>query len=211
VLKFFRPWKRRLLGGSIALLVVLFVGYFFRAPLLIGMANLWVVNEPVARADAIIILGGGLENRPFAAAKLFHDGLAPKILYMDVKPGPTTELGITVPEKELTHRVLLSNNVPEAAMEAIGDGVTSTYDESRAVRAWVEKTGAKSLIIPTDLFHTRRARWLFHKELKGTGAEVRIVAVNTRQYDATNWWKNEQGLIAFQNEWIKSLYYHWKY
>jgi uncharacterized SAM-binding protein YcdF (DUF218 family) len=152
-----------------------------------------------------------LENRPFAAAKLFHDGLAPKILYMDVKLSPTTELGITLPEAELTRRVLLSNNVPETAIEAIGNGVASTYDESRAVRAWIEKTGAKTIIIPTDIFHTRRARWLFRKELKGTGAQIRIVAVDPRQYQATNWWRHEEGLIAFQNECIKSVYYHLKY
>lgn len=194
--------------GCLGLLAVAFV---FRAPLLTGLANLWIVNEPVTKADAIVVLGGGLENRPFAAAKLFHDGIAPKILYMDVKLSPTTELGITPPERELTHRVLLSQGVPETAMEAIGNGVSSTYDESRAVRAWVEKTGAKSLLIPTDLFHTRRARWLFRKELKGTGAQIRVVAVAPREYQATNWWQREQGLIAFQNEWIKLPYYWLKY
>jgi len=185
--------------------------FVFRSPLLTAAARTWVVDEPVAHADAIVVLGGGLENRPFAAAKLFHDGLAPKILYMDVKLSPTTELGITLPEAELTRRVLLSNNVPETAIEAIGNGVASTYDESRAVRAWIEKTGAKTIIIPTDIFHTRRARWLFRKELKGTGAQIRIVAVDPRQYQATNWWRHEEGLIAFQNECIKSMYYHLKY
>jgi uncharacterized SAM-binding protein YcdF (DUF218 family) len=185
--------------------------FVFRAPLLTAAATAWVVDEPVTKADAIVVLGGGLENRPFAAAKLFHDGLAPKILFMDVKLSPTTELGITLPEAELTRRVLLSNNVPETAIEAIGNGVTSTYDESRAVRAWVEKTGAKSIIISTDPFHTRRARWLFRKELKGTGARICLVAAARREYQASNWWQHEQGLIDFQNEFLKSVYYHCKY
>jgi hypothetical protein len=58
-----------------ALLLVLYV---FRAPWLTSVAQAWVVNEPTTKADAIVVLGGGLENRPFAAAKLFHDGVAPE-------------------------------------------------------------------------------------------------------------------------------------
>ena len=172
---------------------------------------MWIVNEPLQKADAIVVLGGGLENRPFAAARLYHEGFAPKILLMDVKLAPTTRLGITLPEKDLTRQVLRKEEVPDSDCITIGDGVASTYDESRAVRAWLEKTGAKSVIIPTDLFHTRRVRWLFRKELKGTGACVLVVVAPTEQYQATNWWRHEEGLIAFQNEVVKSLYYHLRY
>jgi uncharacterized SAM-binding protein YcdF (DUF218 family) len=170
-----------------------------------------VVNDPVTKADAIVILGGGLENRPFAAAKLFHDGVAPQILYMDVRLGPAEEMGITVPEKEQTRRILLSNNVPEAAMTEIGTNVASTYDESRAVRAWVEKSGAKTIIIPTDPFHTRRARWVFSKELRGTKTGIHVIAVNAVHYRVKDWWRHEEGWVAFQNEVIKYIYYRFNY
>jgi uncharacterized SAM-binding protein YcdF (DUF218 family) len=190
---------------------LLLVCYIFRAPLLTGLAEAWVVNDPVAKADAIVILGGGLENRPFAAAKLFHDGVAPRILYMDVRLGPTEELGVTLSEQEETHRILLSNGVPDTAMTMIGSGVASTYDESIAVRKWLDETGAKSIIIPTDLFHTRRVRWIFRKELRGTNTEIHVVAVNLRNYEIKDWWWHEQGVIDFQNEIIKSVYYWCKY
>ncbi len=64
---------------------------------------------------------------------------------------------------------------------------------------------------PTDLFHTRRARWICAKVLRGTGVEVRMAAVDSPLYCATNWWQHEEGLIAFQNEVVKSLYDHLKY
>jgi len=130
---------------------------------------------------------------------------------MDVKFGPSVELGIVPSEKEQTRRLLLSNNVPEAALLGIGDRVATTYDESKAVRAWIEKTGAKSLIIATDLSHTRRVRWLFRKELKGTRAQVRVHAIRPKEYGVDNWWQHEEGLVAFQSEVIKSAYYHLKY
>jgi uncharacterized SAM-binding protein YcdF (DUF218 family) len=134
-----RRWLSRIAGLLAIGVRAHFDGLFLsRAVAHPGLAEAWVVNEPVAKADAIVILGGGLENRPFAAARLFHDGVAPKILYMDVQPGPAEELGVAPTEKEVTRRILLSNNVPESALLAIGTNVASTYDESQAVRAWVK-------------------------------------------------------------------------
>jgi uncharacterized SAM-binding protein YcdF (DUF218 family) len=206
-----RKWPRRLLWLAVFCFLLSAFCFVFRAPLLRAAANAWIVNEPLEKADAIVVLGGGLETRPFEAARLYHAGLAPKILLMDVKLTPTTKLGITSPEKDLTRQVLLKQQVPDTDCVTIGDGVASTYDESRAVRAWLEKTGARKIIIPTDLFHTRRVRWLFRKQLKGTGARAAVVIAPLEQYQATNWWQSEAGLIAFQNEVMKSLYYHLKY
>jgi uncharacterized SAM-binding protein YcdF (DUF218 family) len=208
---YLKQWIRRL---TLGLLVAACLGVAlacFRVSILTGLAQAWVVNDPVSKADAIVILGGGLENRPFAAAKLFHDGAAPRILYMNVKLTPAEELGVTMSEGEVTHRILLNKGVPDTAMTMIGSGVASTYDESKAVEAWIEKSGAKSIIITTDVFHTRRVRWLFGKELRSTKAEIHVVAVDPRRYKITDWWQHEEGVIAFQNEIIKFLYYRLKY
>jgi hypothetical protein len=35
--------------------------------------------------------------------------------------------------------------------------------------------------------------------------------VESRYYGVTNWWQQEQGVIDFQNEIIKSVYYRLKY
>jgi uncharacterized SAM-binding protein YcdF (DUF218 family) len=206
-----RKWPRRLLWLSVLCLLAAVLCFVFRSPLLTGLAKAWIFNDPLAKADAIVVLGGGLETRPFEAARLYHDGLAPKVLLMDVKLAPTTKLGITSPEKDLTRQVLLKQEVPDSDCITVGHGVASTYDESRAVRAWLAETGAKKVIIPTDLFHTRHVRWLFRKELKGTAARTLVLSAPTEEYQATNWWTHEEGLIAFQNEVIKSLYYHLKY
>ena len=202
---------RRLGPFLLAACCLLTVAVFFRAPILRGMAQAWIVNEPPTKVDAIVILGGGLDNRPLAAAKLYHDGFAPKILYMDVKLDAAQELGIYRSEKELTRRLLLSNNIPETAMEEVGHSVANTYDESVAVRAWIEKNNAKSILIATDPFHTRRVRWLFRKQLSPLHIQVLVKAARTRQYFETNWWQNEQGAIAFQNEIFKYAYYRFRY
>ena len=101
--------------------------------------------------------------------------------------------------------------VPADAIIVPATYVTNSYDESILVRHWAQANHAHKVIIPTDIFHTRRVRWLYGKELEGTGIRVQIEAVPTRDYTARNWWRHEQGLIAFQNEVLKYAYYRVKY
>lgn len=195
-------------GLCLLLLILCFV---FRAPVLTGLARLWIVNDPPAKADAILVLGGGLEYRPFVAASFYTNGLAPKILMAQPKLSPTAEMGLTVPEYQIAHNVLLRLGVPANAIEMIGTNVSSTREEALAVRQWADQNRARSVLIPTDLFHTRRVRRMFHRALRGSTTEVRIVAVELPRYNASNWWQHEEGLITFENEVIKSLYYWLKY
>ena len=58
---------------------------------------------------------------------------------------------------------------------------------------------------------TRRVRWIFERQLRGTGIQVFVQAVQPREYGVTNWWQHEERIIAFQNEWFKTAYYHLKY
>jgi len=81
-------WFKRLLAALLVLCVLAGTAFFCRAPLLRGAADAWIVNDPLSRADVIVVLGGGPATRPFEAARLFHLGLAQKILLMNPKPQP---------------------------------------------------------------------------------------------------------------------------
>ena len=185
--------------------------FLLRAPLLGGFAHLWVVNDPLVPSDVIVVLGGGAQSRTFEAARLYHAGYAPTIWVLKPEPQPTDESGLTMAEHELARRVLLKKGVPEKAIEFVGDGVTSTRDEAIAVRDAMQKAGVKRAIIPTDMFHTRRVRWLFRKALRPISGELAVTAIPSRKYDASNWWRHEDGLISLQNEVVKYLYYRVKY
>jgi hypothetical protein len=56
-----------------------------------------------------------------------------------------------------------------------------------------------------------RVRWIFRKELRNPKVEIHVVTINPFRYRISDWWQHEEGLIAFQNEVIKSLYYWFKY
>lgn len=207
-------WPRRLRSvvlwpcGVIVLLAAL---YLFRPPLLNGVADAWIINDHAAHADAIVILGGGLEYRPFAAAALYTNGCAKTILIVQSEIPPTAEMGLTVPEFVTAREVLLKLGIPVGAIQMLGTNVTSTRDEALALKIWMTGHSAHSVLIPTDIFHTRRARWIFQKVLRGSRAGVRVIAIDPPRYTKINWWQHEEGLIAFQNEVIKFAYYRLKY
>jgi uncharacterized SAM-binding protein YcdF (DUF218 family) len=204
-------WFQRLVLALLVLGVLAMVGFIFRAPLLRGAAAAWIVNDTLTNADVIVVLGGGPETRPFEAARLFHLGLAPRILLMAPRHSPSTELGLTPTDADLARSVLLKKGVPAGAIFVTADIVTNSFDESIALRHWAGTNGVRRTIIPTDIFHTRRVRWLYRKELRGTGIQVAVEAVPVREYSVTNWWQDERGIVAFQDEVLKYAYYRIKY
>src|SRR5580704_1187421 len=78
-----------------------------REPLLRGAADLWVVSDPVIRADAIAIFGGGAEVRPFVAADLYRRGLVNRILVSQTWDGPVVTVGAAESHAELNRSILL--------------------------------------------------------------------------------------------------------
>lgn len=202
--------KRLALGGLVFCALILVV-YLCRAPLLRGVARAWVVNDRLTRADVIVVLGGGPSTRPFTAAKLFHQGLAPLVLLTNPKPTGTTELGLAPTEANLERSILMKENVPAESIVIARRYVNSTYEEALAVRNWAATNNVRRIIIPTDSFHTRRAGWVFRKELKPLGIQVVVDAVPVREYSLTDWWQHEQGIVAFHDEILKYAYYRIEY
>ncbi|MBP7950091.1 MAG: YdcF family protein [Verrucomicrobiales bacterium] len=199
-------------GVRFAILVVgALLLWWFRIPLGRTAARWWMVEESPASADAIVVLGGGEDYRPFAAAKLWKEGLAPLILVPNVPPSPAETLGLRSTTTEIILGVLKSQGVPEAAIQRIGHDASSTREEALAVKTWVEAhpSTVHILLVPTDPFATRRTNWFFEKTLPGI--DTRVLRIDPHEYTAETWWEKEQGLIAFQNEVLKNLYYHLKY
>jgi uncharacterized SAM-binding protein YcdF (DUF218 family) len=202
---------RRIGWGLIALVFLAAGLYVARVPLLRWAADVWIVEDRLERADAILVLGGGLETRPFEAARLYREGLAPRVLVTDVSSGPTTLLGLKPAETDVTRRLLLKEGVPESAIETIGHQVTSTREEALALREALAQTPSRRVIIVTEIFHTRRTRWVFRKVLKGQPVRLQIAPVRPLRYSARDWWRHEEGLIDFETELIKLAYYWLKY
>ena len=54
-------------------------------------------------------------------------------------------------------------------------------------------------------------RWIFQRELSGRGVTIEVPSFEPLSYTRGEWWKAEQGVVAFQNEVLKYIYYRLKY
>jgi uncharacterized SAM-binding protein YcdF (DUF218 family) len=181
-----------------------------REPLLRWTADVWIVSDPIGPADAVAVFGGGLEDRPFAAAAFYREGLVKKVLVSNVHVGPAEKLGVTPSQTAAIREVLVKLGVPASDIEAFGDDLGNTHQEVLALRAWADRNGARSIIVPTEIFSARRVRWMLHHAF-GDAIAIRVPALDPGEYREDDWWKHDAGLITFQNEILKYLYYRIKY
>jgi uncharacterized SAM-binding protein YcdF (DUF218 family) len=177
--------------------------------LLRGVATWWVVSDALDEpADAIVVLGGGFETRPDGAADLYKRGLAKLVLVVNSENG---KLEMLPTLQDLTLAKLNRLGVPTASLVKLRNGTSNTYEEACSVLDWTKATGAKGVIVPTDLFHTRRVHLIFTKELGAAGINVKIQAINRFNYFQDDWWRHKDGLSAFLSEILKYLFYRVKY
>jgi uncharacterized SAM-binding protein YcdF (DUF218 family) len=159
----------------------------------------------------VAIFGGGLSVRPFAAAEYYRTGLAKKILVVDLPFDKLERLGVLPSHTALNRSVLVKLGVPETAIEVFGSRLTNTYTEAVALREWTVRTGARNVIVPTEVFSSRRVRWVLEHVFAGTGVRVQVPALDPSEYSRGEWWRSDLGLLNFQNEVIKYVYYRFKY
>jgi uncharacterized SAM-binding protein YcdF (DUF218 family) len=197
-----------LLAAAIA---VLFAGWLARDEIMRGMSRAWMVSDPVVPADAVAVLGGGLETRPFAAADLYKRGIARRIVLAGVRLSPTEKLAILPSHVELNRTVLLKLDVPPAAIGTFGSDVSNTFEEARALVQWGKANGIRDIIVPTEIFSSRRVRWILNKEAAASGVRIHVLALAPLEYHVDDWWRHAEGVVTFQNELIKYLYYRTRY
>jgi uncharacterized SAM-binding protein YcdF (DUF218 family) len=172
-----------------------------RGSLLLAAADLWIVSDPIGPADAVAVFGGGIQDRPFAAAQYYRQGLVKKVLVSNAG-------GVFIPYVAATERILLKLGVPASAIETFGNDLRNTHEEVLALRAWSERNNACSIIVPTEIFSARRVRWMLHRAF-GDECVIRVIALDV--LSRNDWWRHVQEASAFRNEILKYLYYRLHY
>ena len=195
-------------------LVTAFYAVFILAFLLVSTAKSWLpaighwffVQTKIANADAIVVLAGGGPERLCHGIDLYKRGLAPELWYTGDRPLETRS---DFMDSEQALNFARRYGVPNEKIKLLPS--TSTFEDGKSITALVKERGIKSIIVVTSWYHTRRAMNVIRHCLPGTNATVYMSSSTNLPYTPDNWWKEEEGLVAVNNEMIKTALYWRRY
>jgi uncharacterized SAM-binding protein YcdF (DUF218 family) len=193
---------RRLIYASVLLLLLAGVWVGLRG------AGRWLVrDDPLSRADAVVVLSGSMPYRAEEAARVFRMGYAPEVwVSRPVSPaGELEKLGIHfVGEEEYSREILIHEGVPEKAVDIFPDVIVDTEQEVEEVVRQMRRTGKTKVIIVTSPEHTRRVRTLWRK-LAQDNTKAIVHAAPEDPFDADHWWRNTTDAFAVVREYLGLL------
>src|SRR5260370_26439463 len=103
-----------------------------------GVGRWLVVEDPLVKATAIVVLSGAMPLRAVEAAKLYRQRYAPEIwLTRSTEPGETLEK-MAIPfsgEDYYNARVLIHEGVPAEAIHVLEPRIANTADEIKVAAA----------------------------------------------------------------------------
>jgi uncharacterized SAM-binding protein YcdF (DUF218 family) len=172
-----------------------------------------VVEAPLARADAIVVLSGSSTyvERNQKAAAVFKEGRSPKIILTnDNQQGGWSSGEQRNPffyERAIS--VLTSAGVPQSAIEVIPHPVQSTRDEAALLRSYSDTSGLHSLIVVTSAYHSRRALRTFRTAFATSNVAIGLEHPPTglQTPPPATWWLHPRGWVMVPNEYLKMVYY----
>ena len=167
--------------------------------MLSGCARLFQVNDPALPADALLILYNSPE-----AAQLYQSGLAPTVLFFNSEPYPFPDLNPGTINREITTR----RGIPAEAIRALpspGQGA-DLHRVTLVTAEYLRVHPFRRLTVVALASQSARTLRLFRKVLRGTGIEVHVASARDPEYDDSNWFTKDEGLVGYFTETLDTLH-----
>lgn len=149
-----------------------------------------IVQDPLAHADAIVVLSGRLPERALEAARLYHAGYAEQV-WISQPTSPAEELKkmkiFYLGEDFYNEKVLIAQGIPVDAIHVLEEPTANTEEEVREISQVLRRNNFHNVIVVTSKPHTRRVRTIWHK-LVGSGPQVIVRFTNDDPFDGAHWW-----------------------
>jgi uncharacterized SAM-binding protein YcdF (DUF218 family) len=198
-------------GGTLLNVIILIcslmfciVLYLVRRPILSFLGEAWIVEDPIDRADALLVLGDDnfYADRATRAAELFREGKAPMVVASGRRLRPNAGIA------ELMEHDLIERGVPKDKIVRLTHDAGNTEEEAEALRKLVKERKWKSVIVVTSNYHTRRARYIFHKVFP-QGVESRVASARDGDFDPQHWWEKRKSIKELTHEFAGMLEAIW--
>jgi len=167
---------------------------------LLRHAGSFLIVNNAQQADLIVVLGGGNEDtRYLNAVRLMSEGWAPRLM-LDV-----FDKGQTFGHRDVDLAQDFLNRTTPGRSTICPIAENSTYDEARYVERCLGGTAARSILVVTSAYHTRRALEILRKRLPQYYFSMYPVA--EPYYFDPKWWTSRERAKTALAEWQRYLWW----
>ena len=169
--------------------------YFVRHPIFRFAAESWVLEDPLEKADVLIVLSDDnfYADRATRAAELFREGKAPLVVASGRKLRPSAGIA------ELMEHDLVERGVPKDKILRFAVDGDSTREEAEALAKLAKPKKWHKVIVVTSNYHTRRARYIF-RHVFPQDIEISVASARDGDFDPDNWWEKRKSAKLFMRE-----------
>jgi uncharacterized SAM-binding protein YcdF (DUF218 family) len=179
----------RLLRAALTVLLTFLV----LAAIFVAGIGRWLVREdPLDKAQAIVVLSGGLPLRALGAAELYRAGWAPQVWLTRSDATTRALAALEIPyvgEEVYDTQVLVHTGVPAEAIHILPDPIVNTADEMAVIAAALPADKSGVVIIVTSKVHTRRVATLWRRIGAGRGRAI-VRAASGDPFEPGHWWRS---------------------
>jgi len=206
------PSKQAEQGGIVVNLIILLcfavfcaVLYLARGPILRFVAESWIIEDPLGKADALVVLSDDnfYADRATRAAELLREGKAPLIVASGRRLRPNAGIA------ELMEHDLIERGVAKEKILRLPQDADSTKEEAEAVLKLAKEKKWRSLIVVTSNYHTRRARYIFRR-IFPQGMEVSVASARDGDFDPQQWWTKRKSTKKLTHEFAGMIVAVWE-
>jgi len=201
-----------LLAGFVLLLAL------FHRPILTAVGRWLVQSQPVAHADAAVVLNTGVNiyARLIEAAALYSDGVVDKVVINGNRKNDVLRrleaAGYRAGRPWYAERVDLLGFLQVDGNDVIAVSAEDAYDtvsEARDVGQELIARGIRSVVVTTSKFHTRRAGFIW-RSLFGDRLSIHTAAARDDPFDPVGWWRSGRQVRWVMAEYGAWLFFYWK-
>jgi hypothetical protein len=174
------------------------LGGLFLVALVATSGQFLVVNQP-RKSDVMVVLAGETDRRPARGLELLDQRYAPRLI-LDVPAG--TKI-YQWSQAEIARKYV--EELPQAsAISVCPIYGHSTRDEAQDVARCLQGANARSILLVTSDYHTRRALSIFERALP---ADYSIAAAFDASEFGGHWWRHREWAKVNFEEWLKLIWW----
>lgn len=156
-----------------------------------------VVDEPIEKADAIVVSLDSGGAGALEAADLVQSGIATRVAVFSDPPSGEDHEFI---RRGLPYENAGVRQIHQLRSLGVGDVVeidrtyAGTQGIGQALQVWCDRHRLRSIVFVAGRDHSRRLRRVLNREMKGHAVHVMVRPARYSSFDPDRWWSNRSGI-----------------